>query len=115
MELIGFIAGLIGLIALICFFLMAQDIREIRRVALSKPKGSNPAEDRYNKHMFWNETREAREALKDSFWFEFRALNNPSHKKDVKLMLYNNLVEKYQSAFDVHGMSIPYWDGKSDY
>ncbi|WP_345952395.1 hypothetical protein [Mucilaginibacter sp. PAMB04168] len=89
------IIAIIGLIYLICFFVMAANISAIKSI-LRQPKTKIEPDywfKEFSKHYHWHNQDAALRALQEGIWLQ---LNKEGLSTQGRIGLYENLKEKYE-------------------
>jgi hypothetical protein len=89
------IAAIIGLICLICFFVMAYNISAIKTL-LRQPKETSKSAywfAQFKKHYHWHDSDAALTALKEAIWLK---LTNEGLTETERKKTYETLKEKYE-------------------
>lgn len=93
-----FISGIVGLIYLVAFFALCDNVSKITR-SITQQKSPDYWLQEYNKHRYFSETALAKTALQNHIWY---ALKRKSSKK-----FYEELQTKYRTTLESLGGHFP--------
>lgn len=98
---------------LIQYFVLCGNVKGIKDILESPATATNVHLSEYKKHKFWGDREKAIEKLKDAFWYDFIVLKSTNHNESEALKKYDDLLKKYEVAFNTYDIVTPKWDGKS--
>ncbi len=103
--------GLVELIVLIVFFMMAANIAKIKKTVGAK--SIEGYYDDYKKYLCLGENQKALISLKESIWLKLLEIKERYEAGEIRQSKYNDLKEKHEQKFTNLNDSFPQFPGDS--